>query len=91
MSARVTVVTTRVCGYCNAAKRLLERLGISYEERDVTQDPEARARIVSETGWRTVPVIFIDGQVIGGYRELEAMHSAGQLAEVLATGQDPQS
>jgi glutaredoxin 3 len=80
----VTIYTTRVCGYCVAAKALLERRGIAYEEIDVTGDMEKRAWLVQATGRRTVPQIFIRGEAIGGYDDLAALDRAGKLAEKLA-------
>ena len=71
--------TSTFCGYCHAAKRLLKREAIAYEEIDLSRDPAQRARLVAETGWRTVPMIFIDGELIGGYQELATLGSRGDL------------
>jgi glutaredoxin 3 len=81
--AVVRVYTTRVCAYCVAAKRLLSARGVAYEEVDVTGDAEARAWLVSVTGRKTVPQIFIDARPIGGYRELVALTRSGQLSALL--------
>ena len=76
----VKVYSTAFCGYCRSAKALLDRLGIPFEEIDVTGDRVARARLVGMAhGRRTVPVILIDGEVIGGYVELARMVSSGEL------------
>lgn len=83
-SPRVTLYTTRFCPYCTAAKLLLDKRGISYEEVNLGGDPEGRARIVRETGHRTVPVIFVDGVFVGGYVELRALANRGGL-DALAT------
>ena len=80
MSERVEVYTTVSCGYCVRAKQLLSRLSIAYREVDVTQDHDKRDWLVSTTGQRTVPQIFIDGRSIGGYTELAALERAGGLA-----------
>jgi glutaredoxin 3 len=77
--AAVTIYTTRVCGYCIAAKRLMKDRGIAYEEIDVSGDDEKRAWLVQETGRRTVPQIFIGGQSIGGYEELAKLDRDGEL------------
>ena len=76
----VTIYTTRLCGYCFAAKRLLNARRIPYEEIDVSGDADKRAWLVEATGQRTVPQIFIKGESIGGYEELAAMDKAGGLA-----------
>lgn len=79
MPAEVTIYTTRVCGYCVAAKRLLGQRGIAYEEVDVTGDDAKRAWLVESTGRRTVPQIFIAGDPIGGFDELAALDRSGEL------------
>ncbi len=84
MSAEVTVYTTRICGYCVAAKRLLAARNVPYREIDVSGDREKRAWLVQATGRRTVPQIFIGAESIGGYEELAALDRTGQLAAKLA-------
>jgi glutaredoxin 3 len=81
MPADVTIYTTRICGYCVAAKRLLAARGIPYEEIDVTGNDEKRAWLVQATGRRNVPQIFIGSEAIGGYEELAAMDRSGGLRE----------
>jgi glutaredoxin 3 len=72
--------TTANCPYCVLAKRLLGERGIAYDEFDVGTDEALRADVVRRTGRRTVPQIFIDGRAIGGYEELAALDTAGELA-----------
>jgi glutaredoxin 3 len=76
---QVTIYTTRVCGYCLAAKRLLGVRGIPFTEVDVSSDPEKRAWLVDATGQRTVPQVFIGDESVGGYDELAALDRAGRL------------
>ena len=85
MAPRVRIYTTAYCGYCFMAKRLLEKRGISYEEIDLSRNREGRARIIAETGHRTVPVIFVEGRFIGGSDELHAMDRAGKLTHIYGT------
>jgi glutaredoxin 3 len=66
------------------AARLLMREGIPFTEIDVSGDTERRRWLLSATGQRTVPQIFIDGRSIGGYDELSALHRRGQLLPMLA-------
>lgn len=79
----VRVYTTRICGYCMMAKRLLRSREIPFLELDVSQDPETRAWLVESTGQRTVPQIFVGEQSVGGYRELAALARSGQLDALL--------
>jgi len=83
MDARVQVYSTVVCGYCVRAKALLDRLRIPFKEIDVSEDADRRQWLVSTTGQRTVPQIFIDGRSIGGYTELAALERAGELNALL--------
>jgi glutaredoxin 3 len=81
----VTMYTTRICPYCVAAKLLLSKRNIPYEEIDVTGDQAKRAWLVEVTGGRkTVPQIFIKGQSIGGYDELKQLDVSGNLAPMLS-------
>lgn len=80
----VRVYTTRICGYCVAAKRLLDRKGVPFEEIDVSHDHETRAWLVQASGQRTVPQIFIGERSIGGFSELRALDLAGELDDLLA-------
>ncbi len=79
MTARVVMYATTYCGYCERARRLLRARRIPYDEVDVTRDPGTRRRVISETGHRTVPVILIDGQLIGGSEELDELDRTGEL------------
>jgi glutaredoxin 3 len=85
MTERVQVYTTNYCGYCVRAKALLSRLGIDFEEIDVSEDPDKRDWLVNASGQRTVPQIFIDGRAIGGFIELAALERAGGLRELAAS------
>ncbi|HEX2661029.1 MAG TPA: glutaredoxin domain-containing protein [Polyangia bacterium] len=79
-NARVVVYATSWCGYSHAAESLLKREGIPFELIDVSNDPRTRAELVERAhGRRTVPVIFVDGEAIGGYQELAAMVREGKL------------
>ncbi len=82
--AQVLVYTTNACAYCGAAKSLLKKKGIAFEELDVSGDFAKRDWLVEKTGQRTVPQIFIGGVSIGGYAELSALERAGKLDGMLA-------
>jgi len=78
--ARVTVYTTTFCGYCMAAKRLLEKRELEFEEININAKPEFRREMLERSQGRyTVPQIFIDSEGIGGYTELRALDRSGEL------------
>ena len=83
--AEITIYTSRMCGFCFAAKRLLKQKGADYEEIDVTFDPEARQAMMERAGGgHTVPQIFVGEAHIGGCDELYALEEDGALDELLA-------
>ncbi len=84
MSAPVIVYSTAYCGFCVQAKRLLSQLGIPYDDVMLDNDPALRQKLSQEnSGYRTVPMIFVEGKFIGGYNELSQLHRQGRLAHLL--------
>lgn len=84
--AKVVIYTTSTCPYCLAAKRLLTKKGVAFEEIKVDGDRAGRARMTELAGGRTsVPQIFIDGRHIGGSDELHDLDHAGKLDPLLET------
>jgi glutaredoxin 3 len=85
--AEVTIYTRMMCGYCAAAKRLLDRKGVAYTEHDASFSPELRSQMVARTNGRsTFPQIFIGDVHVGGSDELHALDAQGRLDALLATG-----
>jgi glutaredoxin 3 len=81
---RVTIYTSMMCGYCHAAKELLASKGVTFEEVDVSFDPDGRRAMSERTGGRrTVPQIFIGETHVGGCNELYALERAGRLDPLL--------
>lgn len=81
--AKVIMYSKDPCPYCVNAKRLLNEKGVEFEEIDLTDQPEEMQRIKNETGWRTVPIIMIDGKLIGGYTDMKALDDQGELDKLL--------
>jgi len=85
MMARIEIYTTRFCAYCQSAKALLTRKGLTFSEIDVTGDHEGRNRMVQRANGRmTVPQIFIGATHVGGFDELYRLERAGKLDPLLA-------
>jgi GrxC family glutaredoxin len=80
---RVVIYITTYCPYCTAAKSLLHSKNVTFEEIDVTSDPDRRAEMEQLSQRRTVPQIFIDGQSIGGYDDARRLDSTGELDRLL--------
>ncbi len=80
----VKMYTTAVCPYCVRAKQLLKSKGVEQiEEIRVDADPQAREQMMSLTGRRTVPQIFIGSTHVGGCDDLMALDARGGLAPLL--------
>lgn len=67
----IVIYTMNNCGYCEAAKNLLRATGLSFQEINISDSLEERQKLVTKTGHRTMPQIFIDDQFVGGYTELK--------------------
>jgi glutaredoxin 3 len=82
----VEIYTTPWCGYCRAAKALLERKEVAFSEIDVSLQPARRSEMVQRAngGW-TVPQIFIGATHVGGSDDLHALERAGELDQLLAS------
>lgn len=81
---RIEIYTTPSCPYCHAAKALLARKGVTFEETDVSRDPDLRAQMTTRAGGRrTVPQIFIDGRHVGGSDDIHALDREGRLDALL--------
>jgi glutaredoxin 3 len=87
---RIEIYTTRYCGYCQSAKALLTRKGLTFSEIDVTGDQEGRSQMVQRANGRmTVPQIFIGATHVGGCDDLYALDRAGRLDPLLVTEEGP--
>jgi glutaredoxin 3 len=80
----VEIYTRQGCGYCTAAKALLEKLGAAYVEHDATGRPELRAEMVNRSRRNTFPQIFVGERHVGGCDDLYELHGAGRLVPLLA-------
>ena len=81
----VEIYTSPLCGFCHAAKRLLNQKGINFTEIDVLSNPDRKAEMVQRAnGGRTVPQIFIGDKHVGGSDDLHALERAGKLDPLLA-------
>ena len=59
------------CPYCDQAKALLKMKGIAYEERNIQKDFSKEQLLEAVPTARTVPQIFIDDKLIGGFTQIQ--------------------
>ena len=83
--SEVTIYTRALCGYCAAAKRLLDGKQVAYTEHDATFAPELRREMIERANGRTTfPQIFIGDTHVGGCDDLHALEREGRLDALLA-------
>ena len=65
----VTIYSTPVCQFCQAAKEFFEANDVEYTEVDVAADAEKRQEMIEMTGQMGVPVIRVGDDVVVGFDE----------------------
>ena len=76
--------TGPLCNFCDAAKRLLSRNNLKYEEIDISTKDGLRDEMIKKSnGKRTIPQIFFDDHHVGGYVELRALEKEDKLKDLL--------
>lgn len=82
--AKIVMYCTAVCPYCINAERLLQSKGVTAIEKiRIDLQPELRDIMIAKTKRRTVPQIFIDDFHVGGFDDLAALDSRGELTPLL--------
>jgi glutaredoxin 3 len=85
MTAAIEIYTRPGCGYCSAAKSLLNRKKVAFTEYDAGKDPGVRQQMYDRAGASaTFPQIFIGETHVGGCDELYALDRGGKLDAMLA-------
>ena len=70
--------------FCDAAKRLLSRNNLKYQEIDISSKDGLRDEMVKKaSGRRTIPQIFFNEDHIGGYQELRTLEKENKLKDLL--------
>jgi glutaredoxin 3 len=83
--APIDIYTIRYCPYCQEAKELLSRKGVSFHEIDASGNREIRKQMIERTNGRsTYPQIFVGATHVGGCDDLYALEEAGRLDPLLA-------
>jgi glutaredoxin 3 len=68
------------CPYCDRARALLARKGLTFREIKVDENPAEREAMLARSGGRrTVPQIFIGERHVGGFDDLYAIDKSGEL------------
>jgi glutaredoxin 3 len=81
--AKVLIYTKSNCPYCVRAKELLKSKGVAFEEVYLDDRPEEYDTLKEKTGLMTVPQIFINDQLVGGYTDLATLDRERKLDGML--------
>lgn len=81
MAKKIEVYSMKICPHCVRAKELLKSRGVAFEEVLVGMDDNAAWEMLYKKsgGMKTVPQIYCDGAIIGGYPELSRLDTADRL------------
>ena len=79
----IQIYTSNWCSYCNAAKNLLLKLNLAFEEINIEEKNISRLDLQDLSGGHTVPQICINGKFIGGYVELQNLYQNGELLKII--------
>ena len=80
----VIVYMGPMCGYCDAAKKLLTRNNIVYKEINIAlEEGKMDEMLKKSNGRRTIPQIFFDEYHVGGFEELRALEKENKLLNLL--------
>ena len=86
----IEIYTKTICPYCTLAKKLLQSKGQTWQEINLTEQPEKTDEMMARAdGKMTVPEIFINDQLIGGFDDLVALEKEGKLDALLADQMKP--
>ena len=80
----VTVYMGPRCAFCDAAKRLLIRNNITFNEINIALEEGKRDEMLNKSnGRKTIPQIFFNEFHVGGYEELRALEKKGELLNLV--------
>jgi len=80
----VTVYTGPRCNFCDAAKRLLIRNNITFNEINIALEDGKREEMLNKSnGRKTIPQIFFNEFHVGGYEELRDLEKKGELLNLV--------
>jgi glutaredoxin 3 len=76
---RVRIYTMAACPYCVSAKRLMSSLGAEVEEIRLDEQPDLWDRLERELDWKSVPMVFVGDEFLGGWDDTARLHREGRL------------
>ena len=77
--AKIKMIKKDPCPYCDRAMNFFKNKGVEVEIVDLTNNLDQLQDWKEKTGWQTVPIIFINDELVGGYTDLKALDEEGQF------------
>ncbi len=77
------VYSSATCPFCTMVKQLLEEEGVEFEDIILETRVEIE-KFKAKHDWRTVPIVILNGQFVGGFNETRKLILDGALKKVLA-------
>jgi monothiol glutaredoxin len=72
-----------MCGFSNQVVQILNHYGIEYKDVNILENPEIRIKLSEQSGWPTIPQLFVKGKLIGGADIAMELHQKGELLDIL--------
>jgi glutaredoxin 3 len=82
--SEIIVYTTEPCSFCRRVKGLLTTHGVEFSEINLSKDPVGRTELARSTGMLSFPQVVVDGELLGGFSEVQAASESGRLDELSA-------
>jgi len=79
----IVMYSRAACPFCVAARNVFKTRNVNWTEVSLDAEPDKRAEMISRTGRKTVPQIFIGDFHVGGFDDLDALAQAGDLDRLL--------
>ncbi len=81
---KILVYSSMLCPYCFAAKKLLKKLNLNFDEILIDNNPKIKNKMIElSDGRTTVPQVFFGENHIGGYDDLKRFYDEGKLSLLL--------
>lgn len=84
---KVVIYSKSYCQYSKKAKEIFDKLGVEYvalELNEFEEGAEVQEALAAMTGIRTVPQVFVNGDLIGGSDDTQEALQSGRLKKMLA-------
>lgn len=82
-TAKIKMIKKNPCPYCDRALNFFEEKGLEVEVVDLTNNLKELQTLKEQTGWATVPMIFINEKLIGGYNDMRGLEDSGELDKLV--------